>query len=131
MQFASTAHRVAAHTPERVNHRIQARTLRSLKYFRAYPEEIPDRLQELDREWDIERVLTTNASTLMLVGTGLGFLVDRRFLALPVAVSGFLLQHALQGWCPPVSVFRRLGVRTASEIENERYNLLAIQQQAA
>lgn len=131
MEFASTAHRVAAHTPENVNHRIQARTIRSIKYYRAYPDEIPERLQELDREWDIERLLTTNASTLMLIGTGLGFLVNRRFLLLPAAVAGFLLQHSLQGWCPPVSVFRRLGVRTASEIENERYNLLAIQQACA
>jgi hypothetical protein len=30
-----------------------------------------------------------------------------------------------------VSMLRRLGVRTASEIENERYNLLVIQQRAA
>jgi hypothetical protein len=40
--------------------------------------------------------------------------------------SGFLLQHALQGWCPPVSLFRRLGVRTSAEIEQERYALKAL-----
>lgn len=130
MEFPTTAHRVAAHTPDKVNRAIQTRTLHSLKYHQAYPEEIPERLEALDREWDIERVLTTNASTLILAGTALGVLVNRRFLLLPAAVAGFLLQHSLQGWCPPVSVFRRLGIRTASEIENERYNLLAIQQQA-
>lgn len=131
MEFASTAHRVTDHTPEQVNHRIHARTVRSLKYYRAYPDEIPDRLQELDREWDIERVLATHASTLILAGTGLGFLWNRRLLLLPATVAGFLLQHSLQGWCPPVFLLRRLGVRTAGEIENERYNLLAIQQQMA
>ena len=39
---------------------------------------------------------------------------------LPAAVSGFLLQHAVQGWCPPIPVLRRLGFRTSFEIEQER-----------
>jgi hypothetical protein len=42
------------------------------------------------------------------------------------AVLGFLLQHATQGWCPPVSVLRRRGVRTRREIEAERYALKAL-----
>jgi hypothetical protein len=41
-------------------------------------------------------------------------------------VTAFLLQHALQGWCPPVPVFRRLGVRTTAEIDRERYALKAL-----
>ena len=44
-----------------------------------------------------------NAATIALTGTLLGIFVDRRFLALPVAVTAFLLQHAVQGWCPPVA----------------------------
>ena len=57
---------------------------------------------------------------IALIGLGLGTLVDRRFLLLPAAVAGFLLQHALQGWCPPLPLFRSLGVRTAGEIDEER-----------
>lgn len=56
----------------------------------------------------------------------LALMVDRRWLALPVGVAAFLLQHAVQGWCPPVPVFRRLGVRTAGEIDQERYALKAL-----
>jgi hypothetical protein len=41
-------------------------------------------------------------------------------------VAGFLLQHAVQGWCPPVPLFRRLGFRTAAEIDYERYALKAL-----
>ena len=41
-------------------------------------------------------------------------------------VAGFLLQHAVQGWCPPLPVFRRLGFRTQTEIEEERYALKAL-----
>lgn len=45
---------------------------------------------------------------------------------LPALVAGFLLQHSVQGWCPPISLFRRLGVRTATEIDEERYALRAL-----
>ena len=79
--------------------------------------ELEARLAESDREWDIERVLQANASTLVMLGVALGYGVDRRFLLLPAAVFSFFAMHALQGWCPPVPLFRRLGIRTASEFQ--------------
>jgi hypothetical protein len=33
---------------------------------------------------------------------------NNRWLVLPIAVTGFLLQHAIQGWCPPIPVLWRL-----------------------
>lgn len=92
----------------------------------ATSEDLNRHLDELDHEWDIERTLEANAATLALTGTLLGAFVDRRFLVLPAVVTGFLLQHALQGWCPPVPVFRRLGIRTAAEIDRERAALKAL-----
>ena len=65
------------------------------------------------------------AATVSLIGLGLGAFVDRRLYALPALVAGFLLQHAVQGWCPPVPLFRRLGVRTQAEIDEEKYALKA------
>lgn len=47
----------------------------------------------------------------------------RRWLLLSGTVCGFLLQHALQGWCPPLPAIRALGVRTKEEIDSERYAL--------
>jgi hypothetical protein len=41
-------------------------------------------------------------------------------------VTGFLFQHAIQGWCPPVPVLRKLGFRTSYEIEQERRALMAL-----
>jgi len=41
-------------------------------------------------------------------------------------VLSFLFQHAVQGWCPPVPVFRRMGVRTRKEIDREKYALKAL-----
>jgi protein tyrosine phosphatase (PTP) superfamily phosphohydrolase (DUF442 family) len=122
----ATTRRVARNTAAEINQRIAAETERRVAWFAAHPEAIDGRLDELDREWDIERVLEANAASIGLIGVTLGALVDRRFLALPAAVSAFLLQHALQGWCPPVPFFRRRGVRTAREIEAERTALKAL-----
>lgn len=83
-------------------------------------------LDLLDREWDVERYLQTNAGLLSLSGIVLGAVADRRMLLLPAAVFGFFLQHAVSGWCPPLPVFRRMGVRTRAEINREKYAVKAL-----
>ena len=123
----STIDRVPRHTAEHVNEQIRRQAEEDVKRVAAGgPEAIERRLEELEREWDIERTLEANAATLVTVGAGLALLADRRFALIPLVVGGFLLQHALQGWCPPLPVFRRLGVRTQAEIDAERYALKAL-----
>lgn len=123
----STIERVPKHTSNEVNARIQTQTKEDVvRIAKQGPKAIDQRLAELDKEWDIERTLETNAATAILVGSALGALVDKRFFAFPAVVAGFLLQHALQGWCPPLPLFRRWGVRTAAEIDQERYALKAL-----
>lgn len=125
--FPSTVERVPHHTAADLNEQIRRQTEENVaRYGSAGPAAIERRLRELDREWDIERTLEANAAGISLVGLGLGALVNRRFFALPAVVAGFLLQHAVQGWCPPVPLFRRLGFRTQPEIEQERYALKAL-----
>ncbi|HEY0983063.1 MULTISPECIES: hypothetical protein [unclassified Schlesneria] len=125
--IASTVARVPVNTADDVNERIRLMTEQSVASCAARgPAAIEQRLAELDEEWDVERTLEANASIVSLVGLALGATVDRRWFCLPAAVSGFLLQHAVQGWCPPLTILRRLGVRTASEIDYERYALKAI-----
>jgi hypothetical protein len=122
----ATATRVRESTAEATNRRIEAQTERNVYYFADHPDEIGRRLDELDQEWDIERALEANAAALAFGGVLLGAFVDRRLLLLPALVTGFLLQHALQGWCPPVPLFRRRGFRTENEIDRERYALKAV-----
>lgn len=122
----ATTERVRAHTAAEVNHEIAAATEGHVYYYATRPGSIDARLGELDREWDIERVLEANAAALAFAGVVLAATVDRRWLALPALVTAFLFQHALQGWCPPVPALRRLGVRTAREIETERIALKAL-----
>jgi len=126
-ELPPTASRVAEHTATSVNDAIRADIdLHIARHGLAGPAELSASIDALNKEWDIERLLQTNASALCLAGLALGLTLDRRFLLLPMAVFGFLAQHAVQGWCPPIPIFRRLGVRTMSEIERERYALKAL-----
>lgn len=120
MRLPNSRTRVAVNTSAPVNRRIENEMEARVRYYAKHRGEIPGRMQALDREWDIERAIEANASALALAGIALGARVDRRWLAVPAAVSAFLFQHAIQGWCPPVPILRRLGFRTVSEIERER-----------
>ncbi|HYD46863.1 MAG TPA: hypothetical protein VEB21_00875 [Terriglobales bacterium] len=124
--FAKTSGRVRANSSRVANESIDSQVGHSVQWHAAHPGAIPRRLAELEQEWDIERVLEANAASVSLIGLALGTYVNRKFFALPALVAGFLMQHALQGWCPPVGLFRRLGVRTQGEIDEERYALKAL-----
>jgi hypothetical protein len=119
--FTATAYRVSSNTDPVINARIRRQTERSMRRIAAAGREaIEFQVKELDEEWDIERWVETLAPSISLVGITLGLTRDRRWLALPILVQSFFLQHALQGWCPPIPVLRRFGVRTTQEIEHER-----------
>lgn len=120
----ATSRRVPEHTPEKINQWIrQEMQERVARYRHASRDKIERRLQELDQEWDVERTLEANAATLALTGCVLAATTDRRWVYLPMAVTAFLLQHAVQGWCPPLPVIRSLGFRTMREIDEERHAL--------
>ena len=72
------------------NERIRRQTEQSITRLRhAGPTAIQRRLDELDAEWDIERVLEANAASAVLIGTGLG-----RFGESPlVCVAGDRWRH--------------------------------------
>lgn len=119
-----TADRVRNSTSTHINRKIDRDISESIEYYRTQPPAlIRERIKELDREWDVERTLEINAASLAFAGTILGITVSKKWLALPVVVTTFLAQHALQGWCPPLPLFRRMGIRTRKEIDKERYGL--------
>jgi hypothetical protein len=122
----NTRQRVPAHTDDSVNERIRHETEERVQFLSEHPREIGRRLTELDEEWDIERAIEANAAALAFAGVTLGATRDKRWLVLPALVTAFLFQHAIQGWCPPVPILRRLGFRTAYEIEEERRALQAL-----
>ncbi len=124
------ADRVREHTPAHVNERIDREAVARLTEAAGLPaEDIGKRIAALEREWDIDRALMANFAIL-----GGGFFANglrsRAFLEKGNAwlylfgvQLGFLLTHAVVGWCPPVPLFRRLGFRTQQEIQWERHAL--------
>jgi len=122
----TSRNRVPAQTPPEINREIQREIDAHVYYYRQHSEEIPERLKALDEEWDIERAIEANAAALGFIGVVLGATGSRRWLALPALVTAFLFQHAIQGWCPPVPILRRLRFRTSYEIEQERQGLKAL-----
>lgn len=118
----TTAHRVEQNSADWVNERNRRQVEANIAFYASRLDLLERRLDELGREWDIERALEANAAAASLVGVAAAAR-DRRWLLLPLVVAAFLLQHAVQGWCPPVPALRRLGFRTAAEIESERVGL--------
>lgn len=117
--------RVRRSTSAHVLDDIDAQLVARIERLRDTPSGIEGRLAELDKEWDVERLLIVNASTLVVIST-LASLRYRPLALVPIAVGGFLLQHGLKGWCPPLALFRRGGMRTRQEIDLERYSLKAL-----
>jgi hypothetical protein len=127
MRTSHETDRVRANTAPEVNQRIDQQIERNVRHYTGQTkEEIYRRIQELEREWDIERILETLAPSFSLAGIVLGSTVDKRWFLFSTAVLSFLLWHAVRGWCPPLPVLRSLGIRTREEIERERYALKAL-----
>ncbi len=116
--------RVRENTPDAQNRKIDLKTEEIIeKYRHLTAEEVTCRIAELKKEWDIEKTLEVNASSLALTSLILGTFRNRKWFILPFIIAGFLLQHGLQGWCPPLTLFRKLGIRTRQEIDEEIYAL--------
>ena len=116
-----TSQRVFLRTDPLTNAEIRNQTIRNLNIFKNTDEtEVTERIRVLNREWDIERVLEVNASLLILLSSYLGIKTSRIWFLLTGAVGVFMTQHALQGWCPPLPLIRKWGVRTADEINAEK-----------
>jgi hypothetical protein len=121
------ADRVRRHTARAVLARIDHDTFDRLVHDISAPgDAAARRLEALDREWDMDRVIETEAAATALTGLALGASLDRRFMAVPGVVAAMVLLYAFRGWYPLLPLLRRLGVRTAREIARERYALKAL-----
>jgi hypothetical protein len=118
--------RARRHTARSVLRRIDDDTLDHLMEVEAKPETINRRLEALDREWDIDRTIEAEAAAVGLIGLALGTFVRPAVLALPAAVGAALFLFGVRGMYPLLPIFRRLGIRTAREIQRERYAVKAL-----
>lgn len=120
-----TTKRVCYHTKDNINKIIRNKTISNLNSYKNSGEKtLSNRIEKLNYEWDTERIIETSASSVVLAGSIIGLKKSKSIWYLLTGTAGlFLLQHALQGWCPSLPVIRRLGIRTEEEISNEKYAL--------
>ncbi len=121
IQAASS--RTSSTTCDATHEEIVREMEQRISFYAAHPDQISQRLWELDNEWDIDRMLSAGISGLGLLGILLGTVRAKRWFLLPAVLGGLGLQYTLQGWSPIVSVLRQMGVRTRTEVEEERYAL--------
>jgi hypothetical protein len=118
------ADRVRRYTSSERLEEIDAQIEESIRFYSTQSKAvISNRIRDLEKEWSMERWLETNASALAFTGVTLGLVANKKWLFLPLLVTGFLFQHAVQGWCPPMPALRKFGVRTRSEIDREKFAL--------
>jgi hypothetical protein len=118
----ATTRKVPMCTDEKVNAQIRQQSIQSIGADESKSDKaLAERIEKLDREWDTERFLETNASLIIFAGSLIGILTRNYYwFLLPGFISFFLLQHALLGWCPPLPLIRKAGIRTAEEICREK-----------
>lgn len=116
--------RVRRHTPAEVLRGIDAATVNRVRLYAAQPPAvIEQRIQELRREWSIERYLQLNIATVGLTTAALAAASRRRWGLVTCAGLALFLVHAVEGFDPMLGPLRRLGVRTRAEINREIYAL--------
>lgn len=116
--------RIQENTPNSINSKIENELRENIRnYATADNATLSHRISELEKEWHMDRILITNASLIAGIGVLLGSTVHRKWLFLPGIVLTFLLQHGIQGWCPPLPLFRKFSVRSFKEIDRERFAL--------
>ena len=94
---SESADRVRRSTDIEVNSRIDRQTDANIESYSSLGREaVLSRIEALDREWDVERILEVIAPTLALSGLVLGVTVNKKWLLVPGIVLSFLLQHGLQ-----------------------------------
>ncbi len=122
----ATIGRVSRLTVASINEKLRTEAGARVAYYASHPNEIENRLRELDEEWDVERVIGTEAGATVLTSLIFGAVFSRKWYVLALFAGSMLLLHNLHGAYPLLPLLRRLGIRTAREIAAERYALKAI-----
>jgi hypothetical protein len=116
--------KVRAKTPPEINQAIDIEIAAMIRFYAGKTDyEISKRIEKLDNEWDIERCIEGRAAIVSFIGVILGLKKSKTWLILSILALTFLLQYVIQGWCPPVALLRRFGIRTRQEIYLEKYAL--------
>lgn len=93
------------------------------RYMGADRETLDRRLDELDGEWNVERLIEIEAPVTIALGILLGLARSRKWLMVSALAAGMVILHSVRGLYPLLPLFRAMGLRTQNEIEQERIAL--------
>lgn len=117
----TTTQRVATYTNPEINEMIRNNTLENLLCLEdAEAEELTRQIRRLNSEWDMERFVEAKAAMCVMGCSLFGIAKNKYWSFLTLIAATFLLQHALLGWCPSAPLLRKVGIRTAEEINQEK-----------
>lgn len=119
---------VRTHTPEEMNRKIDARVERCVQHMAEQMDRpaISHYLEKLEREWDLNRVVTVGASAVTVLGLVLAAKDGKGWKVVSGVAAGLLLQHGIFGFGPLAELVRLLGVRTRREMDLEKFALKAL-----
>lgn len=116
--------RIRARSPDHINRKVEQEIEECVRSENAAdPAALSEHIRKLDHEWDVDRATMLLFALMSAATLYLGIKRNPRWLTLFGIQLPFLANHAANGWCPPVSIFRRLGFRSSREIDAERYAL--------
>ena len=94
---SATTDRVERNTAALLNRKFEQQLNENVsKFAKADRRAIDQRLAELDREWNIERLIETEAPLMIGLGMALGTAHDRKWFALSAFAAGMVILHNLQ-----------------------------------
>ena len=115
-------------TTKEAKDKIVDRTFEIVKEFaHKGRKKITDRLREIEREADLEKIIYLNLAAIATTGAVLSYISgDKRWAIMPAAAALILGVDTLFGITSKVPFLRRLGLRLKDEILHERYALKAL-----
>ncbi len=120
-QLPSTQTTVNDKTPDHINQQIERETEASVNYYKRQDDStIRERIEELDQEWNTDRVLAVSMASVALASTALAVGTNKKWAFLSGIAGVLMVQNAAQGWTPPLALIRKAGVRTPNEISREQ-----------
>ena len=113
--------RIHAQTTPVMKERFRQRLVANIQRFvGADYKEIDQRIEELDREWSVERAVEVEAPAMIGIGAALGLLHNKKWFLLSGFAASMVVLHNTRGAYPLLPVLQRLGLRPQKDIEDER-----------
>ena len=109
---------VAENSPASVNDCLREQAEKSVaRYQNANAEQIELSLAQLNREWDVERLIEAESAMMILLGLLIGANFGRKWLVLPLFSTAMLIVHNTEEYSPLfLSFYQRIGFRSTNEI---------------